>query len=165
MKTRTGFVSNSSSSSFIIDKKHLTTQQIELIKNHSASEGCDDPWDVEEKGEYVVGSTWMDNFDMEKYLREIGVPMDKVEWGEMPPLSLDGMMDICRAMEDEERFAKRVKEEAERFLKTSAYVFSGEIDRLNIDIEKPKYTQHPDEIKKFVNWLFRGFDKPKWEGF
>ena len=34
MKLRQGFVSNSSSSSFIIDKKHLSTEQIRAIKNH-----------------------------------------------------------------------------------------------------------------------------------
>lgn len=34
MKTRNGFVSNSSSSSFIIKKKFVTGEQIEAIKNH-----------------------------------------------------------------------------------------------------------------------------------
>ena len=34
MKIRNGFVSNSSSSSFIINKENLTPNQIERIKNH-----------------------------------------------------------------------------------------------------------------------------------
>lgn len=34
MKIRKGFVSNSSSCSFIIDKKHLSVDQISAIKNH-----------------------------------------------------------------------------------------------------------------------------------
>jgi enolase len=34
MKIRTGFVSNSSSSSYIISKKNLTEEQIYMIKNH-----------------------------------------------------------------------------------------------------------------------------------
>lgn len=35
MKIRNGFISNSSSSSFIIEKKNLTIEQIEKIKNHA----------------------------------------------------------------------------------------------------------------------------------
>lgn len=35
MKIRTGFVSNSSSSSFVIGKSYLTTDQIDKIKNHN----------------------------------------------------------------------------------------------------------------------------------
>lgn len=34
MKSRNRFVTNSSSSSFIVNKKHLTKLQIKSIKNH-----------------------------------------------------------------------------------------------------------------------------------
>jgi hypothetical protein len=36
MKTRSGFVSNSSSSSFIIEKRFLSPEQIKQIKNHKS---------------------------------------------------------------------------------------------------------------------------------
>ena len=90
MKIRMGFVSNSSSSSFTIDKKYLTEEQIEQIHNHinvaleNKSEcdfGCfsedrarDDVWNICENETEIYGNTWMDNFDMEEFLSFIGVP-------------------------------------------------------------------------------------------
>jgi hypothetical protein len=40
MKIRNGFVSNSSSSSFVIGKEHLTEEQLLKIREHSAITGC-----------------------------------------------------------------------------------------------------------------------------
>jgi len=73
MKIRNGFVSNSSSSSFMIKRYYLSDKQIEDIQNHIevAKECYNDKWiddsdrwyvDVDDK--YVVVSTPMDNFDM-----------------------------------------------------------------------------------------------------
>ena len=114
MKTRSGFVSNSSSSSFVIQKSTLTPIQIHLIKEHlevsrkidaalpnangqrriggyrmdengeegewdenlilgryDISEG--DAWTITETDSIIEGSTFMNNFDMNIFLREIGV--------------------------------------------------------------------------------------------
>jgi hypothetical protein len=76
MKKRYGFVSNSSSSSFIIRKKFLTEEQINLIKNHST---CGEPyakeypWDIIEEDDHLEAFTSMDNFDLWAYLYKIGV--------------------------------------------------------------------------------------------
>lgn len=102
MKTRNGFVSNSSSSSFVVPLAALTAAQIAMIKDHIefaqtlqkldpenqelqwyADEG--DEWKIEEgtneKGEKVLtGDTSMDNFDMQHFMGQIGVPAGLVEW-------------------------------------------------------------------------------------
>lgn len=93
MKIRNGFVSNSSSSSFIIDKKHLTEEQIDLIVNHfdeirkRENEGtynqhihCYDEWSVHDIDDKIEVSTSMDNFDMYSYLiNVVKVNPDNIE--------------------------------------------------------------------------------------
>lgn len=86
MKLRTGFVTNSSSSSFTIAKSDLTDDQIEKIKNYfeAAKEvgmnDFDDGWDINETNFNINGFTCMDNGDMWKFLRLIGINRDIVEW-------------------------------------------------------------------------------------
>jgi len=81
MKIRTGFVSNSSSSSFTIRRDALTLKQYDQIMNHREHPSCgeDDFWSIYEEGEYIKCSTWMDNFDLRSYVKEIGVPLDEIE--------------------------------------------------------------------------------------
>jgi len=94
MKTRQGFVSNSSSSSFVISKEHLTDKQIREIYNHIKIDkkqslycGCSTdslnfPWQIEENDYTLSGSVSMDNFDMWKFMKTIGVDPEKAEWNE-----------------------------------------------------------------------------------
>jgi hypothetical protein len=94
MKIRTGFVSNSSSSSFVVPRAALTPAQIAMIVNHietaqfldklnpelhwDADEG--DEWTIEDDGTNLSGDTHMDNFDMATFMDQIGVPSALVEW-------------------------------------------------------------------------------------
>ena len=85
MKLRIGFITNSSSSSFTIAKSNLTADQIDKIKNHieAAKEvgmnDFDDWWDIDETDFGIRGFTCMDNGDMNKFLRLIGINRDIVE--------------------------------------------------------------------------------------
>lgn len=79
MKRRHGFVSNSSSSSFIIARTDMSDLQVQQIRDH-ASVGAalglnyaDQPWTIEVTGTEVRGWTNMDNFSMKDFLSSIGV--------------------------------------------------------------------------------------------
>jgi type I restriction-modification system DNA methylase subunit len=86
MKTRNGFVSNSSSSSFIIKKNDLTYEQIESIKNHSEEgknlgiEYAEDEWEITETDETISGSTYCDNFRFQEFFEAIGVDDKLITW-------------------------------------------------------------------------------------
>jgi len=95
MKIRNGFVSNSSSSSFVIFKNKLSNEQIEKIKDHYSisrtmcDQGTsldffydyDDYWSITETDLTIEGYTTMNNFDMYSYLEKfVGVTPDDIEW-------------------------------------------------------------------------------------
>ena len=78
MKIRNGFVSNSSSSSFILVKNEISKQQLEKIINHESE--CDkygyeegDFWDITINDEMVIGNTSMDDFDMYSFLIDLNI--------------------------------------------------------------------------------------------
>jgi len=83
MKVRHGFISNSSSSSFIIKLSDLTADQLGSILNLDTPEFNADPWRFEVENGTITGSTWMDNFSMSVFLVYIGVDDSNIEWGDM----------------------------------------------------------------------------------
>lgn len=96
MKIQFDFVSNSSCASFIIPKKHLTSEQIMAIHEHidvseefiTAHRGPQtdiynsphDAWDIKETEDNIEGDTTMDNFDMMWFLLKIGVDEEHIEY-------------------------------------------------------------------------------------
>lgn len=89
MKIRHDFVTNSSSSSFVISKIHLDYDQILAINKHiSLGEklgmyNCysNNEWDIDENDEYIGGYTDQDNFSMYDFLDKIGVNSENIHWG------------------------------------------------------------------------------------
>jgi hypothetical protein len=97
MRFREGFVSNSSSSSFVLKKKDLKKFQICAIKYHMEfgkllGLECTDhecnKWEIygikDDNSKTITLSTSMTNFDMREFLKKIGVPDEVVpeeeEW-------------------------------------------------------------------------------------
>ncbi len=89
MKIRTGFVSNSSSSSFCIQKKHLSELQLLAIREHvKFAEMLDIPCEAEDQwtitdiseGKGIEGYAFMDNYDMSTFLAKIGVKSKHIHW-------------------------------------------------------------------------------------
>ena len=89
MKQRLGFVSNSSSSSFLLNKEMLSEHHIWQINHHIeeaerlynetlnedlawTNEG--DAWEVDDRNQVLRLYTDMDNFDMAAFLRAINIP-------------------------------------------------------------------------------------------
>ena len=83
MKIRCGHVSNSSSSSFILNKSLLTEVQVNAIRDHIKHArnnypgvfyaSNDDAWIINESPSIIQMRTWMDNFDMQTFMVFIGV--------------------------------------------------------------------------------------------
>ena len=91
MKIRYGFVSNSSSSSFVLPLHGLKLSELNKIKNHIyfgrklrlGYVDDRDAWNIEVRNGYVYGYTSMTNFDM-SYFFDI-LDIKGAEWAEFDP--------------------------------------------------------------------------------
>ena len=94
MKIREGFVSNSSSSSFVVKKKDLSDLQHFAIVHHiklamflkkqmnpdkySMYEWLEE-WNVEDRDDEYYCETFMDNFPLDDFLRQFDITLEE-EW-------------------------------------------------------------------------------------
>jgi len=81
MKIRQGFVSNSSSSSFIIMKDKISIEQKEAILNNDfMDQPWHDSWKITESEDHIEGSTSMNNYSMQDFFSKIGVEDNLITW-------------------------------------------------------------------------------------
>lgn len=88
MKIRVDLITNSSSSNFIIQKDHLNHFQLMYLL--LGAERCrefnlsypDSYWEVYEYPNELRGHTDMDSFDMEEYMKLLGIDLSLVKFYE-----------------------------------------------------------------------------------
>ena len=78
MKKRTGFVSNSSSASFVVSKSDLTYAEAQLLLGWENNDS--EYWSICEDGDCIRGWTSMDNNDLWEYLERVKFPVDKIKF-------------------------------------------------------------------------------------
>ena len=82
MKIRNGFVSNSSSASFVLKTNKLSSNQLcrifELIKEDEYDGTIlkldSDRWSITKSENEISGHTWMDNDELSELFSELNIP-------------------------------------------------------------------------------------------
>lgn len=77
MKHRLGFVSNSSSSSFIVSEQHLTPIQWGQVRALAEANGWRMHWD--DVGNQVLFTTGMVKYQLKEHLASLGIPYSEME--------------------------------------------------------------------------------------
>lgn len=82
MKIRAGFVSNSSSASFVISLDDISAKQLRMITDGHPSDYADYlEWSITVDSDNVSGYTSMDNFNFRDYLvEEVMVDPNKIKY-------------------------------------------------------------------------------------
>ena len=80
MKYRQGFVSNSSSASFVVPKHLLSLAEIKAFLDYNYSEDNTDAWLITETKDSLKGYTNMDNDALDDFLDRIGFDFSKMQW-------------------------------------------------------------------------------------
>ena len=73
MKIRIGFVSNSSSASFILDKRYISEEDSNKLKIYLSDKSIlysKDEWNITEDEDFIRGFTIMDNGYLENWIKE-----------------------------------------------------------------------------------------------
>jgi len=85
MKIRYSFVTNSSSSSFIISKDDLTAKQYQMLKGYNeyaSTKKWHDCWYITEDEDSIRCFTVMDNGEMDEFLKRIKVDLKVLKYEE-----------------------------------------------------------------------------------
>ena len=81
MKIRAGFVSNSSSASFIVPKEVLTAEQQNSLLWYGVDDDSlhnEDGWSIWEDGSFIKGWTVIDNGAIYDLFASVGIPTDYI---------------------------------------------------------------------------------------
>lgn len=87
MKIRNGFVSNSSSASFVLKTNKLSSNQLCRIFELIKEDECDgtilkldyDRWSITISENEISGYTWMDNEELSELFSELNIPYTEYE--------------------------------------------------------------------------------------